>query len=455
MKPSPRLPERPSDSFFASKESDSLSVESNNEIPFLEIETMQRKYTAGSNGRKTMATFSPLAFLKNTEKDEIEIPDNKGAHHSLVSFVPMNMRTGTGQGQNMKGRILLLFILLTLGVASYLIYYFMEEAEDKDVVTEEVPTCSAADAEASRRLIGQNAFGENGTVVLKNIELTCFPQQPFTRTILSSVSHDRIQFLNVSINLIEQDVFGSGLGINLGGLDIKESKINTFLSQNQNIQALSIENSFISEYPSFFPAEFFILSQARDFKFGSNEVNLVASSPKSLIVLTSVLDTQSLVDFRDNLIAENKKVVLRGLTGFVPQLIIVGNFIRNIPSGFFGSDIMDIQAEEVVVELSGDGLLENIEEGAFQGNEHVGFQLSFSLCTFLQELPAEIKNVNLTSLSVESTAISSFDGFNFSQFNSLREINVASTAMASECVDLRSFKSKYGILDEVDVLGCE
>eukprot|EP00924_Labyrinthula_sp_SR-Ha-C_P006564 snap_masked-scaffold_38-processed-gene-1.51-mRNA-1 protein AED:1.00 eAED:1.00 QI:0/0/0/0/1/1/2/0/470 len=431
-------------------EEDTKSVNSTNVIPFMEIETLQRKYSEVSNGRKSLATFSPLIYLHSGETGNNDVTLSKlpFTDKTLASAYNKNKKNKRQKQKRVKILLFLGVIIFILCTSSSLTYYFLRQ-DGENLEVDNYPSCSIQDAEKSRKLISENAYFAESFLHIENIELSCFPQQPFSQVTFDFSVLDQIFFSNLTVGLIEKDVFGAGLGMNIGAIHIINSTVDIFLDQNQNLQLIFVGNSEIKEYPSDFPSEQIIFTQARNFEFSSREVSLITSSPKNFIQFNIFLDTQSILQLRNILIAEGKKITLRSLTSGNPVLSLSGNFIRTIPEDFFGSKILDVQSEQISIFINGDGFLQDIEEGAFKGNEHVGIELSFAGCEVLEELPEEIRNVNLTNLDITGSGISNFDGFDFSVFQSLRSIFVDGTEVASECTELDSFKAKYGIHQEV------
>eukprot|EP00924_Labyrinthula_sp_SR-Ha-C_P006543 maker-scaffold_38-snap-gene-1.15-mRNA-1 protein AED:0.03 eAED:0.03 QI:0/0/0.5/1/0/0/2/38/501 len=412
----------------------------------------QREYSLAAETALTFEPVDPSKFTSSTQIPEIQIPiPSEGVISSDEANVLLIKQ------ERVKIRKTKIFLLrLAFGMITLLaIGKFLPIENEEPLIPEEfLESCEGDKAEISRFQIDRSGFHNESspnTFEIIDLEINCFPLNSLTKINKDLLlGTDSIILNNVTFGLIQANALAEDIGITLKSLTIKDSNIGFFLDQDVIFTSMAIINSNLQYVSSELNALEVSFQELEEAAFYSWSTTLLTPFTKSRIQFSRFVNDNMLFNLLNN-IEEEGPMEIVSLNDEVPLIQFNNNFITEVPSGFFGQQVFNFATNRVNITFSNENSLVNVARNAFTGNREVLVDLSFIGCQNLEVFPEAAQDLNLASLDLSFSGVTSFVGFNVSYFPNLESINLQDTAAFPNCGGLETFIRDFSIPDTIDI----
>eukprot|EP00924_Labyrinthula_sp_SR-Ha-C_P006595 snap_masked-scaffold_38-processed-gene-2.33-mRNA-1 protein AED:1.00 eAED:1.00 QI:0/-1/0/0/-1/1/1/0/483 len=332
-----------------------------------------------------------------------------------------------------------------------------ENFQEENVVFDEslLLSCEGVEAELNRFLIAESSVIDTSakTLVISDLQISCFPKNPFARLFFESNEVSGVFFENSNISLVQTDAFGLSSGFNFSSIELNNTGLDFFLDQSLTVDSMNIFNSSIKLWSESIEADQIELIDLQEFSVDSSFIKLLTSSPKSKLSLIGFVSDDLLFSMNSKL--RDTPIIVDAREGFVPSIRFQDGTLSTIPNGFFTSDNFNLFAQRVKISIENFETLEEIPLSTFSGQINALIDLSLSGCRLMEVLPEAILSLNLVSLDVSATSIKSFGGIDFSLFKNLEEIIISDSPLIDNCDDRDGFGQEFGIGENVAITPCD
>eukprot|EP00924_Labyrinthula_sp_SR-Ha-C_P000125 snap_masked-scaffold_39-processed-gene-1.16-mRNA-1 protein AED:1.00 eAED:1.00 QI:0/-1/0/0/-1/1/1/0/471 len=455
-KPKPKndkrqIPDLSMDESFYNKFFKKHGIEATFRESFDEVDSTQE--TKPTEVRSNKASFNPmlrnLPFTQLKQGLSLPFPEASNSKTSTV----LNLPEKRAHKLNVQKVLALsiMFILTAVALVGLILGLTNEQNKTKNQNTsifipqELLELCEGDAAEVARFKINQNINSrvQNETTVIQNLELRCFPKNPFKH--VEEDLEDTVELINVTIQVVAA---GALADEQLQGKDLRisDSTIRFFDDQEgASLREFSVETSKIELLPSNLHIDSVSLIGLIDFEFISENSKFLTRAGLKTLFMKNFLEDVHLRDLRDSLKGLEEKLIFTDVDTEFGGIFIENNFLTKIPSEMFTTKILNIDSETFSFIFRESDLVE-IAVDAFDG------QNSF-LCDFgltenegITELPEAVSELNLRSLDISGTNITSFGTLKVSDFPNLELLNFRETVLdPSNCAELRDLQEELEI----------
>eukprot|EP00924_Labyrinthula_sp_SR-Ha-C_P005838 snap_masked-scaffold_14-processed-gene-6.25-mRNA-1 protein AED:1.00 eAED:1.00 QI:0/-1/0/0/-1/1/1/0/347 len=315
-------------------------------------------------------------------------------------------------------------------------------------------SCQGDSKELNQRKIGAVAspvwIGDDQFIHIQNLNLSCFPQNPFRFVEFDILHFENILLEEVRIGIVEKN--------SLSQVDEYETRFVQFLSSEvkvmmeQEVDGFTLNQSTIYKYPRHIEAPALTFSNIAPLRISKNFINFFTSKPRRFIEFFNSLDDYSISRLERKLAMSRKKLHLTQSSYF----LLRQNDISHIPGSLFSSRNVKFSDNSrfSFVSMS---YLTSLSPNVFNGHSTSPLAtVIFTKCPGLTTFPIAVLSLNLKELRFIETGLASLIGVNLSNQADLTVLDIRLSPVAKLCgANEEKFRFDFGIHESVLIPGCK